>query len=116
MTLKRYTKDTVTAYTLLRKFLLSNGRYVGFLRNLRNDLTIHLTKPFCAKGSLLPNIMHDTFLLNYVEYELINKGNGAYRLINDAFSWSSTDEGHGVWARMESKWYSFLLETDAKYE
>ena len=91
MTLRTYTEPTVTAYTLLRKFLVSNGTYVGFLRNLRNDLTMHSHAPFCA-GHTLPDIMCGNFLANYVEYEITHVG--GHKLIMHSFPWSTTKQGH----------------------
>lgn len=108
MELTIYTKDTVEgAYTLLRKFLISNGAYIGFLRNLRNDFTMHPTQPFCSEYTPIPGILCGNFLANYVEHEFAHR-DSSYDLINSAFPWASTDEGHRFWDRIHDKWCSFL--------
>lgn len=114
MALRIYTKDTVKTCTLLRKFLISNGTYVGFLRNLRNDFTMHLTQPFCSEYTPIPGILCGNFLENYVEHEITH--GSAYDLISNAFPWASTDEGHKVWDRMDDKWCSFFEDFEKEYE
>ena len=89
---KRVTKYNKTILPLFIRFLKKEHSLEKYMKNLNSDNGYNLRMWYYENSDISYFLLKDIY---------VNKG---YNLLNRAFRWNETEEGHTFWRDLNDKW------------